>query len=1521
MGSESNSPKIVWGKASSADNGDSDTLSYYHDGRSASPPDSELGHGLADVQATPAWYRNMDYLSPNVMSDTFDSFRHASNDEIGLLSPADIAARSPPLLMPVPSWDDLPYDRPPNHMISGNKWDEYHDDTIAPETPKFAHPLWASSPTFSPQPGSLQPANAWHGTFGHPNIFDSPGKPWESDDFTSQTRQIRHSQGPDTSSKEHLTYRHASSKKGSSLAQESHQQNTKHSRRRWGKADKARKPSPTVSPSPTGTKPVKFNALFRYATPLERFLNLIGIICGAASGTAQPLMTILFGNLANKFLASSNPSLTDQQKIDYFLAAAHMVNDDAIYLVIIGIASFVVIYVYMAIFVYTGEVITQRIRKEYLRAILRQDIAYFDSLGAGEITTRIQSDIQLIQDGISDKLPLNVAFISTFITGFIIAYVRNWKLALVMTCILPCIVGSAIVMNKFVSSYQQVELEHVAKAASIAEEGISTVRTVKAFGMNAHLAKLYESRNATAFTASRRRAVASGMGIGAFFFCIYCAYALAFYFGSKLVANGEVQGGIVMNVIFSVLIGAFSMAMLAPNLQSMSFAQAAGGKVFETIDRPSKIDSFSSEGLRPATCLGHLSAQNVTFAYPSRPDVRILKDFNLEFPHGQVTALVGQSGSGKSTIISLVERFYDPLEGDILLDGVPIRELNIRWLRSQIGLVSQEPTLFSTSVWENIAFGLLHTEYDNYSEEEKDKLIVHAAHLANAHAFITQLPQGYQTQVGERAALLSGGQKQRISIARAVVKNPRILLLDEATSALDTASEGIVQDALDRASHGRTTITIAHRLSTIKNANNIVVMKGGAIMEQGRHDALLENPKGIYAGLVATQNIHNNNAQALLSVPVAATNTSAVENDTLARMPSKMSMKSTDSTLDDVMKMQGLKIGQYDQAKPTKPISLPGLLRRLSYVGRDLITPYFLPGLLCACATGAAYPCFSILFGLALNNYGQCQNDEGDPCPEPIRDQMRHTANHHALYFFVIAILSTVATVFQNALIQQGSAALMQRLRALMFRAYMRADVAYFDEDGHSSGTLTSSLAENTLKVNSFVGVSMGAIAQSLSTLIIGSIISLIYGWKLALVVMACVPFTLSAGFVRLKLVVQKDVKVRQVHLATSHMACESASAIRTVAALTREEDCLKRYDAALKEASKVAKRAALWGNIFYAFSQSTAYFVIALGFWYGYRLVMRMEYTSSQFFTIFTAIVFGSIQAGNVFNFVPDISNASNAGTSMFALLDQKPQIDIQSNEGTVLHECQGHVQFENVGFEYPTRPGAPVLRGINMDIPPGSYCALVGSSGCGKSTTIQLMERFYDVSSGRILLDGHDIRTLNLASLRKHIALVSQEPTLYDGTIEFNLRLGALENPDDVTETQLKEAARSANILDFIEGLPEGFRTQVGSKGTQLSGGQKQRLAIARALIRNPKILLLDEATSALDSDSEKIVQKALDAAATGRTTIAIAHRLATIAHADCIFAFHQGVISEAGNHQTLLQQNGIYANLVTLQALEKH
>ena len=1283
--------------------------------------------------------------------------------------------------------------------------------------------------------------------------------------------------------------------------------------------DEKKKPA-----APAAAKPAKLGDLFRYATPAERLLNWIGIVSACIVGIGQPLMTVLFGNLTTVFLGASFHRPDPNEFVGMIHELHRRVDFDALMLVFIGIGTFVFTYIYMGIWVYTGETITLRIRRNYLRAILHQDVSYFDRLGAGEITTRIQSDIQLIQEGISDKLPTMFTFISTFVAGFVVAYIRSWKLALVMTSILPCIIITAVVLNIFVAKYQQVELQHVARAASLAEESLSTVRTAKAFGIEALLSSLYNQRNKEATYASQRRAIASGFGLGSFFFCIYSAYALAFYFGSKLVANGEIASGIVMNVIFAVLIGAFGLALLAPNLQSLSFALAAGGKVYEAIDRKPPIDSSSTEGLRPEHCNGHISVRGVKFAYPARPDITVLNDFNLEIPAGQMTALVGPSGSGKSTIIGLVERFYDPLEGELLLDGTPLKNLNIQWLRTQIGLVAQEPLLFATTVWENIAFGLTNTPYESWPLEKKNELIVRAAHEANAHSFVTDLPEGYETLVGERATLLSGGQKQRISIARAIVKNPKILLLDEATSALDTASEGIVQEALDRASRGRTTISVAHRLSTIKNADNIVVMKSGEIVEQGNHSSLLDIPNGVYAGLVSTQRIQSRQTNA-----VAAMADIKEETEAEAPLASRVSLVTQGSVTSEAMKMSGITHSKVDDSDEKRQ-SMLYLMTRLCRIGWDLLVPYFLPSAICAIASGATYPSFAILFGLAIDNFGQCQNQSGRPCPEPDRGNMRHTANMHGLYFFIIAILATAAMVLQVALIQQGSALLMHRLRGLMFRKYMESDVKYFDEDKHNSGVLTTTLAEHTQKINGFVGVSMGTIVQSVSTVVTGSIIALIYGWKLALVVIACIPFTLSAGYVRLKLVIMKDVKVRKTHLEAARIASESANGIRTVASLTREQDCLDRYEESLKKASLVAKRAAIYGNIAFALSQSCSYWVIALAFWYGSRLIVNVpanndpagvtsEYGTGQFFTILTSVVFGSIQAGNVFNYVPDISNAQGSASALFGLLDMHPDIEDRPDEGIDLHECQGQVCFEGVHFRYPTRPGIPVLRGVDLSIAPGTHCALVGQSGCGKSTTIQLIERFYDPQIGRITLDGHDIRTLSTRSLRRHIALVSQEPTLYDGTIAFNLRLGS-EHPDSVTEEQLVHAARSANIYDFVNGLPDGFDTQVGGKGTQLSGGQKQRIAIARALIRNPKVLLLDEATSALDSDSEKVVQQALDAAAAGRTTISIAHRLSTIVRADNICAFDQGIVTESGNHEALMARNGLYANLVRMQALEK-
>jgi ATP-binding cassette subfamily B (MDR/TAP) protein 1 len=321
----------------------------------------------------------------------------------------------------------------------------------------------------------------------------------------------------------------------------------------------------------------------------------------------------------------------------------------------------------------------------------------------------------------------------------------------------------------------------------------------------------------------------------------------------------------------------------------------------------------------------------------------------------------------------------------------------------------------------------------------------------------------------------------------------------------------------------------------------------------------------------------------------------------------------------------------------------------------------------------------------------------------------------------------------------------------------------------------------------------------------------------------------------------------------------------------------------------------------------------------YGGNRIADREYSLFQFFVCFSAIIFGAQSAGTIFSFAPDMGKAKQAAQELKILFDRVPAIDSWSNEGAPVTSLSGTVEFRDVHFRYPTRPEQPVLRGLNLSVKPGQYIALVGASGCGKSTTIALLERFYDPLVGGIYVDGKEISSLNLNDYRSFIALVSQEPTLYKGTIRENVLLGA--DRSDVPDEEIEFACKEANIYDFIMSLPDGFSTVVGSKGSMLSGGQKQRVAIARALLRDPKILLLDEATSALDSESEHVVQAALDKAAKGRTTIAVAHRLSTIQKADVIYVFDQGRIVESGDHVELMKKGGRYSELVNLQSLGKN
>ncbi|KAF8321282.1 P-loop containing nucleoside triphosphate hydrolase protein [Clavulina sp. PMI_390] len=1297
--------------------------------------------------------------------------------------------------------------------------------------------------------------------------------------------------------------------------------------------------APGASTAAPALKPVSFFDLFRFATKLEITLNAIGLFCAVCAGAAQPLLSLLFGRLTNSFVnfgITAGPVIagtaTADQKAAFGAAQAafrHEASMDALYLVLIGLGAGLATYVYMIIWTWTGETNSKRIRERYLKAVLRQEIAFFDTLGAGEVATRIQTDTHLIQQGISEKVALAASFTGAFGCGFILAYARSWRLALALSSILPCIMITGTIMQKITGRYVTQSLNAVADGGSFAEEVISTIRTAQAFGTQTRLAKVYGTYIDKAFSADTKVAVVSGAGMGVFFFIIYAAYGLAFSFGTTLILQGHGNVGTVINVFMSILIGSFSLAQLAPELEAVGRAQAAAAKIFATIDRVPSIDSEDTGGRKLERVKGDITVTDVYFNYPSRPEVPILNGLTIDFKAGTTSALVGASGSGKSTIVSLVERFYDPDSGVVALDGVNLKELNVKWLRSQIGLVSQEPTLFATTIWGNIAHGLVGTPWEHASEEEKDKLIRSACVKANADTFIEKLPDGYKTHVGERGFLLSGGQKQRVAIARAIVSDPAILLLDEATSALDTQSEGIVQDALNKASEGRTTITVAHRLSTIKDANCIYVMGEGGLIESGTHDELLSQEDGAYARLVSAQKLREQkeaeNAQAPEDVVDEMTalerKISAVEEIEKERAESIRSGKSGRSGADSKKlertgSLGGRSLASLALSGKKKPgdeedvhFSLYYLFKRIGSLNREGYFTYAL-GFIGAILNGLVYPGFGLVYGITIQGFQTTD-----------RSELRKNGDRNALWFFIISIGAALAIWAEHVFFKEGAATLTWKLRGMSFQAILRQDIGWFDEEHHSTGALVSNLSDSPQKVNGLAGITLGTIIQSIATIVGGAIVGCIFGWKLALVGIAITPLLLSTGFIRLRVVILKDQTNKREHEASAQLALEAAGAIKTVASLTREHGCWQEYSDSLELPLKRSNRTAIWSCALYALAQSMQFYAISLVFWYGSRLVADLSYSTKAFFICLMGVTFGAIQAGNIFSFVPDISSAKGAGEDMLRLFDNVPEINAESTEGKVMETVSGHIELRDVHFRYPTRPGVRVLRGLNLSIKPGSYVAIVGASGSGKSTVIQLVERFYDPQAGQVLLDGEDISQLNVQGYRRHIALVSQEPTLYAGTVRFNILLGSSKPAEEVTQEEIDQACKDANIYDFITSLPQGFETEVGGKGSQLSGGQKQRIAIARALLRNPKVLLLDEATSALDSTSEKVVQAALDNAAKGRTTIAIAHRLSTIQNADRIFYIKEGRVSEAGTHDELLKLRGGYYELVQLQALSKH
>ena len=1278
-------------------------------------------------------------------------------------------------------------------------------------------------------------------------------------------------------------------------------------------------------------------------------------------------------------------------------------------------------------------------KKNSLRAVLSQDVGWFDVSNPQELGSKITASTTNIYKSLDFPSYMIFQGMGMAIGGILFGFLRAWKVALVVTAVIPIVISIFVVFFYVLFSATSVRNKAYATADGLATESLFAMRTVAALGVEQRFADNFVAVLAHATKVQVRISplvgFTGGTALSSFLWLLVTGFLSGGYFFSEqmdestfdytynnltwcatkenvplcgptgCIAVPEAMGcaavpaamggpyqnfemncrwmgfvnsgdnfstmllaglqqpsaatfeayaqtrvksswldeqpdlldgcplsaAAVLICVFAMMNGAQGFGAGFGSLANFAQGLVGAGTLDPIIKRKSPIDPFSEEGLKPENIEGAIEVKDVMFAYPSAPEHLVCNGYSLSVQAGQTVALCGASGSGKSTLVSFIMRFYDPRSGVVTLDGHDLKSLNVRWLRSQLGLVGQEPVLFMGTVAENIAYGK-----PGATQEE----IEAAAKMANAHEFIsTRLGNGYETEVGQGGSKLSGGQKQRVAIARAIIKKPAVLLLDEATSALDTKSEKVVQAALDEimTKQKRTTIMIAHRLSTIRNADKIAVVEKGQVIEQGTYDELLDIGQGGYffklakkqqemgaadlAAISAAKGAADDEEEDddLLLSSDAVSNLSAIEiplgrekrisKEAMAIAPAPDS--SDDATALDTSEMKGAK-----GTKGKKPPKEQSYSSKILMMQRDSWGVIVL-GCMFAIGSGS-----SQLFGFRqlTRFFGALFNLTGDL----IRDEIFDVA----MQIILIVVIMISCYTLDSSCFGLASSRLTAKLRMHAYSAFVRQDIGFFDMEENSAGSLTVFLAEKVTLIEALTGGMAQATVRVVAALVTMIVLIFMWGpWQLALTLLGALPLVGAIMGVVTNTLMGDQIKAQQgkenttakgkAEMDTGKMLSEVMFSIRTVAAFNAEQRFYDDYCKSVDRIQEMEKKQAFNVAIAMGVSMPAFIFLIAgLYYYMGYLIyVGACDFEEGQ---VPLMLMFGVMMPViSAVSGLKDTNQANQAAKKFFQVTARKSPIDPFSEEGLKPENIEGTIEVKDVFFAYPTAPEHLVCNGYSLSVQAGQTVALCGASGSGKSTIIALIERFYDPQGGFVTLDGHDLKSLNVRWLRAQLGLVGQEPVLFKGTVAENIAYGYFE----ATQEEIEAAAKMANAHEFItKDLNDQYASDVGLRGGKLSGGQKQRVAIARAIIKKPAVLLLDEATSALDNTSEKVVQAALDEIMTKmkRTTIVIAHRLSTIRNANKIAVVDRGRIVEQGTHdELLLRSGGMYSNLVIAQS----
>jgi len=1122
------------------------------------------------------------------------------------------------------------------------------------------------------------------------------------------------------------------------------------------------------------------------------------------------------------------------------------------------------------------------LRTDLFGALSHLDGARQDEIRTGQLVGRSISDLNMVQ-GIMSMVPVTLGNIVLFVLSLGIMVALSPVLTLVTVAVAPALWTIALASRRKLFPASWDAQQQSGEVVGVVDEAIGGVRVVKGFGQEEQEQEQLEAASASLFASRLRMIRLTARYNPALTAIPSLGLVGVLALGGWLAIHGSITLGTFL--AFSAYLAQMTgpVRMLTYMITLGQEARASVIRVFDIIDsRPVISDKPDAIELPPDAA--GISFTGVRFGYA--PSVPVLRGLSFQVDPGETVAVVGASGSGKSTLALLVPRFYDPQAGSVRVGGYDVADVTRDSLRAAIGLVMEDSFLFSDTVRANIAYG---------RPDATDEEIVAAARAAQAHEFIARLPRGYDTVVGEQGLTLSGGQRQRVALARALVTDPRVLVLDDATSAIDPRLEAEIHRALREVMRGRTTLIIAHRRSTLNLADRIVVLEGGRVADTGTHQELTGRCP-LYRQLIAGEDAEDG------ALPIRPRETRTVE-DLLdgqsprgARAAAGASRTQLWGTFESLPPSPEL-LARVDALPPARDMPEVDIAQARAadrhFTLRSLLRP-----LAAALVIGLILDALDAVAGLALPALVRNGIDHG------VETKVFHAIVVVSLIGLAIVLADWVVNIAETMVVGRNGERLLYILRVKLFAQLQRLGLDFYERE--LSGRIMTRMTTDVDALSTFLQT--GLITMVSSVLMFFGVLAalLIINLRLGLAVLCIFPVLVAATLVFRAKSAKAYAESREKVAAVNADFAENVAGLRVTQAFRREQANRDRFSG-LSRAFRISRlRAQRYIALYFPFVQtlSTAAGAIVLVIATGEVSNGTLTAGALIAYLLYIDMVFSPVQQlSQVFDGYQQAMVGLRRITDLLRLGTSTPPSPHPVTPGRL----RGRVELRDVDFGY-SGSEANALDGINLTIEPGETVALVGQTGAGKSTLVKLIARFYDVTSGTVLIDGTDVRDYDLAAYRHQLGVVPQESYLFAGTVRDSI---AYARPD-ASDAEVQAAARATGAHDMIMRLPGGYAHTVSERGRNLSAGQRQLIALARAQLADPAILLLDEATAALDLAAEAAVNRAIGELTAARTTVVVAHRLTTAARADRIVVLDQGRIVETGRHDQLLAADRTYAAL---------